>query len=133
MFFRISGTFIIPFHIVTIHFVYTITTRSSIQTNIRFPPRTTNRSCIMFHQILIKYYIEIVVSVSCDKMCLIGFQDLMQCTGINHLIANHIIVIQKSFLLFRLTVVLMKLPTRLLKILLVLPTILLIKGMPITL
>ena len=100
MFFWISGTFVIPFYIVVIYFIYAITTWSTIQTNIRFPPRTTNCSRIMFHQIVIEYDIKIVMSMSCDKMCFVGFQHLMQCTCIDHLITNHIIVIQKSFLFF---------------------------------
>lgn len=72
MFFGISGTFVIPFYIVIIYFIYAITTWSTIQTNIRFPPRTTNCSRIMFHQILIEYDIKIVMSMSCDKMCFVA-------------------------------------------------------------
>ena len=78
MFNGIPRTLITPSQLVSINFIYTITSGSAIGANISLPKSTAYSCCVMFHQAIIEYNITVVMGMTSQQMCLVPFQEVIQ-------------------------------------------------------
>lgn len=67
MFNGIPRTLITPSQLVSINFIYTITSGSAIGANISLPKSTAYSCCVMFHQAIIEYNITVVMGRPVSK------------------------------------------------------------------
>ena len=69
-----AGTFIVPFHLVSVYFVDSVSLWGAVDADIRMPPDTTYGSRIVLHLVIVKYNVRVGMKMARQEVCFIAIQ-----------------------------------------------------------